>query len=100
MRVVPGVRRHGGADRSCSAGTHPADVVQSAGLPGTRRDVPGVPTALVLGVRQQAGQLVGGAAGAGHMAGRGRGDPVTVLGRALTVRTPRGTVRPSVASRL
>jgi hypothetical protein len=46
-----------------------------------------VPTAFVLGVQQQSGELVDGAAEAGHMAGNGRGDPVTVLGRALTVRT-------------
>ncbi|WP_235614014.1 hypothetical protein [Streptomyces olivochromogenes] len=41
--------------------------------------------ALVLGVQQQPRQLVGGAAGAGRVAGDGRGDPVPVLGRALAV---------------
>ncbi|MEW1640498.1 hypothetical protein [Streptomyces sp. NPDC091219] len=48
-----------------------------------------MPPALVLGVQQQAGELVDGSAGAGHVAGDGRGDPVPVLGRALAV-VPQG----------
>jgi hypothetical protein len=44
-----------------------------------------VPSAFVLGVQQVLRQLVDGAVGAGNVAGDGRGDPVPVLGRALTV---------------
>jgi hypothetical protein len=85
VRLVPGTQRPAGADRFRGAGPHPADVVQGPGLPGTQSNVPGVPPALVLGMQQQAGELVDGSAGAGHVAGDGRGDPVPVLGRALAV---------------
>ncbi|MFF3877468.1 hypothetical protein [Streptomyces sp. NPDC001978] len=44
-------------------------------------------SAFVLGVQQELRELVEGAAGAGHVAGDGRGDPVPVLGRALAIRT-------------
>ncbi|MEU9656417.1 hypothetical protein [Streptomyces chartreusis] len=44
-----------------------------------------MPAAFVLGVQQELRQLVDAAAGAGDVAGDGRGDPVTVLGRALAV---------------
>jgi hypothetical protein len=47
--------------------------------------VPGVPSALVIGVEQWSGQLVDGSAGAGNVAGDGRRDPVPTLGRGLTV---------------
>ncbi|BBC36937.1 hypothetical protein SGFS_082310 [Streptomyces graminofaciens] len=44
-------------------------------------------SAFVLGVQQELRQLADGAAGAGHVAGDGRRDPVAVLGRALAIRT-------------
>lgn len=47
--------------------------------------MPGVPSALVLGVRQQLGQMVAGASGAGYVACDGRGDPVPVFGCALAI---------------
>lgn len=45
-----------------------------------------MPSAFVVGVQQELRELVDGAAGTGHVAGDGRGDPVPVLGRALAVR--------------
>lgn len=45
--------------------------------------MPCVPATLVLGV--QLHQLVDASAGAGHVAGDGRGDAVTVLARTLAV---------------
>lgn len=56
-------------------------------LAGAQCDVPGVPATLVVGVQQQPGQLAEGTVGAGHMAGDGRRDPVTMLGCALAVLT-------------
>lgn len=72
-------------DRGRGAGPHPADVVQSTRLSGAHRDVPGVPTALMVGVEQQPAQLVDGSASAGDVASDGCRDPVPMLGRALTV---------------
>ncbi|WP_233288694.1 hypothetical protein [Streptomyces calvus] len=62
-----------------------------------------MPTTLMVGMKQQPGQLVDGSAGAGDVTGDGRRDPVPVLGRALTVRpqdhVPGIGAEPAVASR-
>ncbi|MER5348386.1 hypothetical protein ABT030_50845 [Streptomyces mirabilis] len=44
-----------------------------------------MPSPFVLGVQQELRELVSGSAGASHVAGDGRGDPVPVLGRVLAV---------------
>ncbi|WP_052434859.1 hypothetical protein [Streptacidiphilus melanogenes] len=87
VRAVTGADAHGGGDLRAGAGPDPLDVGAGAGLTGAQLDDLGVPAALVVRVQQQPGQLICIAAGAGHVAGDGRGDPVAVLRNALTVLT-------------
>lgn len=103
VRLLTRIQDSRAGDRGRGAGPHPADVLQGTRLPGAQRNVPGVPTTLVVGVEQQLGQLVYGSAGAGDVAGDGRGDPVPVLGRALPVRPqdhgPGAGAEPAVTAR-